>query len=109
MTRYQSQRGRDRETKVGDFLEEQGWIVGSRRHRGGAGDLLAARWGGDLGHALWLIEVKSTAGGPYERFGPQDRREMIEAARKVFAQPVLAYWPPRAKTPTFIHEENWPR
>jgi Holliday junction resolvase-like predicted endonuclease len=109
VTRYQSQRGRDRETKVGDFLEEQGWIVGSRRHRGGAGDLLAVWYCDDVGYAVWLIEVKSTAGGPYERFGPRDRQEMTRVARRIGAQPVLAYWPPRAKMPTFIHEENWPR
>jgi hypothetical protein len=55
----------------------------------------------------WLIEVKSTAGGPYHSFGPADRASLIEAATQAGATAVLAWWPPRGQL-RLIESKDWP-
>jgi hypothetical protein len=88
--------GNDRENKIKEFLESDGWLVASRRHIGGAGDLLAVRLHGDgSGHEVWLIEVKSTARSPWHAFPPADRQALISAAYAAGVQAWLAWWPPR--------------
>lgn len=100
-----------------DKLEPRGWLCGSRRHMGGAGDILAVRFvrengmvhGGracDWTRAI-LVEVKSTAAGPYEHFGPADRQAMLAAAGRCGAEAWLAWWPAR-KPLTWIPEHAWP-
>lgn len=100
--------GNTRELRVMDTLASEGWLCGSRRHIGGAGDILAVRLYA-RGPALEgrLIEVKSTAGGPYERFGPRDREALSDTAIKFGAEPWLAWWPPRQKL-RWIHASHWP-
>lgn len=96
-------RGRTRENAVGDVLIEQGWGIGSRRHIPGPGDWLAVR----ADRAPQLIEVKSTAGGPFERFGPSDRAELLAEAERIGAEPVIGWWPPRGKL-DWIKTDRWP-
>jgi hypothetical protein len=55
-----------------------------------------------------LIQVKSTAGGPYERFGPSDRAALALEAHQAGAAAVLAWWPPRRKVPQWIDAPDWP-
>jgi Holliday junction resolvase len=111
-------RGADRERAVRKLLEEGGWIV--FRSAGSFGvDLIAARdgpvlWPGSpsdrrihVHNALLLIEVKSTAGSPYERFGPADRRRFKDAADRAGADALLAYWPP-GKGLEWIASDQWP-
>lgn len=93
--------GNARELRVMDILATEGWLCASRRHIGGAGDILAVRKT-RVSNMLYtlearLIEVKSTAGGPYERFGPADRQALLETAEKYGAEPWLYWWPPRGK------------
>lgn len=95
-------RGIDRERQVRDHLENDGWFVIRAAGSLGAADLVAIKAG-----AIQLIEVKSTAGGPYERFGPAARRTLSQAARDAGASAVLAYWPSRGKL-RFINEAAWP-
>lgn len=112
-----SRRGDDREVKVGQWLEEHGYVVGSRRHIGGAGDLLAVRcwdesWSRDLVPVFgWtnalLIEVKSTAAGPYAHFGRADRIAMRMTATRIGAGAFLAWWPPGGKL-QWIGSSQWP-
>ena len=92
------------EVKVARLLDQEGWLVGSRRHIGGAGDLLAAR-----GREVALIEVKSTAGGPYERFGPAERAAMF-AVRERRPNLLLAlyWWPPKFEGPIVYDSSVWP-
>lgn len=56
---------------------------------------------------LTFWEVKSTAGGPYERFVPEERRALVLQALKAGATPMLCWWPPRGK-PKVIPQEEWP-
>lgn len=54
-----------------------------------------------------LIEVKSTADGPYKTFGPKERAELSFAARLAGAEAWLVWWPPRGKA-RWIAEHEWP-
>ena len=90
---------------MADHLQERGYVVGSRRHVGGAGDLLAVH----ESLSSTLIEVKTTAGGPWERFGPVARHDLYTTATRVRARPCLA-WAPRGDLAAlrFIYAEDWP-
>lgn len=96
-------RGDQREVKVAQIMQRDGWLVASRRHIPGAGDLLAVH----RTRGIRLIEVKSTAQGPYERFGPADRKAMRLAAYEVGALAWLAWWPPRGPL-LWLREDEWP-
>lgn len=54
-----------------------------------------------------MIEVKSTAKGPYEHFGPSDREDLYRAAKKAGLEPFLVWHPPR-KEATWINWAYWP-
>lgn len=72
-------KGNSAERYVAKWLEDCGWLVASRRHIGGAGDLLAVReWIDESDIALtevWLIEVKHCK-NLWENFRKADREEM---------------------------------
>jgi Holliday junction resolvase len=113
---YRSQQGRNAELELMAFLAERNFLVASRRHIAGAGDVLAVRalamarlpsGAHKPMHEVWLLEVKTTAGGPYERFGPKDRAAMLETAQKAGAAPLLAWRPPK-KEWKFIGPDEWP-
>jgi Holliday junction resolvase len=99
--------GTNRELAVMAVLADEGWLCGSRRHIGGAGDILAVNnrtgW-----PEVYLIEVKSTAGGPWERFSPQDRQAMVETAAAAGAEAWLYHWPARGKLRR-IPSSEWPK
>ena len=76
-------------------LAEEGWLCASRRHIGGAGDILAVRMDRILRSAALLIEVKSTARSAWVSFGPADRQALIDTAIRYGAEPWLYWWPPR--------------
>jgi Holliday junction resolvase len=97
-------RGHDRERAVRRLLETDGWWVTRAAGSLGDADLVA------LKHPFppRLIEVKSTAGGAYERFGPNDRTRLQLAARKAGAEAWLVWWPTR-RDPIWIHEADWPQ
>ena len=94
------------EVKLAKQLEDEGWIVGSRRHIAGPGDLLAVS---TITGAVMLIEVKATARGPWAGFGPQDRNAMLTGARSIRARPVLVWWPKGNDEPEWFYDETWPR
>jgi Holliday junction resolvase len=54
-----------------------------------------------------VIEVKSTSGGPYERFGPAERAAAVLLARMAGAIAELWWWPPRGQL-RVIPETEWP-
>jgi Holliday junction resolvase len=111
-----SRRGHDRERAVRNLLEEDGWLVVRAAGSLGTCDLVAIPTRNGAKHParqyssewLLLIEVKSTAGGPYEHFAPARRRELAELARQVFGEAWLAWWPPRRPL-QWISSERWPK
>lgn len=95
-------RGHARERAVKLLLQNDDWIV--VRAAGSLGfDLVALK----AGHTPRIVEVKSTAGGPYERFSPADRAKLLMAAEMAGAVALLAWWPPRGKL-RWIPAEEWP-
>jgi Holliday junction resolvase len=111
-----SSRGHDRERAVKKVLEAEGWVVLRAPGSLGTFDLVAMR--GKIEELdprrsrvipeLRLIEVKSTAQGPYEHFGPEDRAELLAAAERAGGVAELAYWPSRGKL-RWIKSSEWPQ
>lgn len=99
-----SDRGTGRDRKVRDHLASQDWFAVCARGSHGAVDVLAIR----VGSIPRLIQVKSTAQGPYERFGPAERAELSAAAKIGGGQALLAWWPPHGKL-RWIPQDEWPR
>jgi hypothetical protein len=99
-----SDRGAARDRAVRDWFAERDWFAVCARGSHGCADVLAIK----LGEQPRVVQVKSTAGGPYERFGPRDRAELAFAARLGGARAELCWWPPRGK-PRFIPESEWPK
>jgi Holliday junction resolvase len=98
-----SSRGHSRERAVKLQLESEDWFVTRAAGSLGDADLVALK----AGHAARIIEVKSTAKGPYEHFGPRDRAAILFAAQVAGAVAELAWWPPRGKL-RFIPASEWP-
>jgi Holliday junction resolvase len=96
-------RGHNRERAVKLLLEQDDWVVIRTAGSLGVADLVALK----AGKQPRLIEVKSTAGGPYERFSPKDRADLIFAAFMAGAAAELAWWPPRGKL-RWIPSNEWP-
>src|SRR5215207_1221859 len=96
-------RGIQRERAVRDWLRDRDWIALRAPASLGCADVVALR----AGSRPRLVEVKSTAGGPYERFGPTERERLSLAARLAGADAFLAWWPPRGSL-CWITEAEWP-
>jgi Holliday junction resolvase len=96
-------RGHDRERQIKALLEKEDWLVTRAAGSLGVADLVALK----AGRRPLLVECKSTAGGPYERFQPADRLQMLLAASIAGADATLCWWPPRGK-PTWIPADSWP-
>jgi len=99
-----SSRGTQRERAVRDHLAKRDWVAFRAPASLGCADVIALR----DGSRPRLIEVKSTAAGPYEHFGPQARARLRFAARLAGADALLAWWPSRG-TLRWIAESEWPR
>lgn len=99
-----SARGTRRERAVCAWLRERDWIAFRAPASLGCADVIALR----AGARPRLVEVKSTAGGPYERFGPAERERLVAAARLAGADAYLAWWPPRGEL-RWLAAREWPR
>jgi hypothetical protein len=95
-----NRRGDQRDVQVRKWLEDLGFTLGSRRKIPGPGDLLALRPHPNhlptptpVAAEVLLVEVKSTAQGPWEHFGPAERLALAEAAQKATATGTVAWWP----------------
>jgi Holliday junction resolvase len=97
-----SNRGHQRERDVVLQLRNEDYVAIRAPGSLGDFDVIACRGG----HIL-LIEVKSTAGGPYERFGPADRARLRMAAEMAGATAWLVWWPKNGKA-HWVHESAWP-
>ena len=98
-----SSRGHNRERAVKLLLQQEDWWVARAAGSLGDADLVALK----EGKRPRLIEVKSTAGGPYEHFRPLERAALLFAARLAGADAVLAWWPPRGRL-HWIWPDEWP-
>lgn len=95
--------GHGRERAVRKLLEADGWFVIRAPGSLGFADLVALK----AGETPRLIEVKGTAAGPYDGFGPSDRAALAEAAIRAGAIAELAYWPAN-KELRWIRPSEWP-
>lgn len=96
-------RGIQRERAVRDRLAAEGWLAFRAPASLGCADVIALR----DGSRPRLVEVKSTAQGPYERFGPAARERLHLAAIVAGADALLAWWPSRGEL-RWIAEREWP-
>ena len=104
-------RGIAGERRAWHHLEDLGYLVSSRRHVGGAGDLLAIQgdvgvWFLDQGRPL-LIEVKTSARA-FSSFPPADRNALLETAHEYGCEPLLCWWPTEECGPFWIEASDWP-
>ena len=98
-----SARGIQRERAVRDLLRDQDWIAFRAPASLGVADVVALK----AGRTPMLIECKSTAGGPYERFRPADRQRLAFAAELAGAEAWLVWWPKGGKA-RWIAASEWP-
>jgi Holliday junction resolvase len=98
-----SARGIQRERQVRDLLANDDWLAFRAPASLGCADVIALR----DGSRPRLVEVKSTAAGPYHSFGPADRERLRLAAVIAGADAFLCWWPSRGK-PRWIHADEWP-
>ncbi len=99
-------RGSKRERQVRDWLTERDWVVIHTRPGTNFCDVVAIK---SLGGRTMVrfVEVKSTAGGPYEHFRKPDRLDLLAVAELAGAEAWLAWWPPRGEL-RWIHSNEWP-
>jgi hypothetical protein len=108
-----SQRGLKRERALRHILIAEGWVV--IRASMGIVDLVLMRkteiaWFSGIRLPIpevRLVQVKSTAGGPYKNFSPAERAELISMARAIAGTAWLIWWPPH-KPWQWISESEWP-
>lgn len=102
MTNYAA-RGNKKDVRSRVLLEADGYVVGSRRHIPGPGDLLAWK----DGEETLLLEVKACT-DLWQNFRRADRIEMLDYAAEHVLVPLIHWWKPRARTPEVIYSWDWP-
>jgi Holliday junction resolvase len=98
-----ARKGTAGELRVAAWLQKRGWLVASRRHVGGAGDLLAWK----PGFPPRLIEVKAAGGSPWENFRPAERAELVKTAQQFGCEAFLAL-SPKAGIPIIVPSKDFP-
>ena len=96
-------RGSKRERQVRDWLAERDFVVIHTRPGTNFCDVVALQ----KNRRPWFVEVKSTAGGPWEHFRWEDRADLIAISERAGAEAWLAWWPPGGKLRWFPSTE-WP-
>ena len=97
-------RGIQRERDVRRWYADRDWLSFRAPASLGVADVIALK----AGSRPQLVEVKSTAQGPYEHFRPADRADLSAAAELAGADAILCWWPSRGKL-RFIPESEWPK
>lgn len=97
-----SKLGHNRERQVKDKLIQDGWWCIRAAGSLGDADVVAIKDG-----RILFVEVKATKAGRFSGFGPQDRRELLEAAGVAGAEAWLAWWPSRGKL-VWVPSDEWP-
>jgi Holliday junction resolvase len=114
MTALQSPRGREAEVRLMEELETDGWLVGSRRHVTGPGDILAMRFGlfsmgGGSTCIGRLIEVRTCRQLPTDSMEPEELHSLSVAARRSGVSPWIAWSPPGSRAFSWLCERDWSR
>lgn len=112
--------GAQRERQEVAYWRDEGWLSfrtgGHSATRGqvdafDVADVIAMRQYGtdapDDASEVLMIEVKTTAQGPFERFGPTEREALRLAAMIAGATPLLVWWPSRG-TRREVPLSQWP-
>lgn len=94
-------RGRGRELETMRHYRALGYVA--YRLAWGCADVLALK----AGEPPLLVQVKSTAGGAFERFGPRERLVMLCEAQQAGARAVLVWWPAHGSL-LAIDSDAWP-
>lgn len=99
-------KGSAAENYVARDLEAKGFVVASRRHIGGAGDLLAVRSDG----LVYLVEVKARK-NVYQGFRKADRLAMKEVVLPTGGAKFLANVRGSGtnREITYVPESHWPK
>lgn len=97
-------KGSAKERQSKKLLEADGWQVTKAGGSLGCADLVALQ----AGERPLLVQVKATAAGPFTHFGPAERAELVETAKRAGAVPILAWWKPRARAHRLIETFDWP-
>jgi len=97
-------KGAHKERQSKALLEADGWHVTKAGGSLGAADLVALK----NGERPMLVQVKATARGPFDGFGPSERGELLSVAKGAGAVPILAWWKPRAREHRLIESYDWP-
>ncbi len=101
-------RGIRRERQVRLLLEAEGyWTIRAAGSLGDA-DVVALKARPDGGSDVLFVEVKSDVASPFAHFGPAARAELLEAAMRAGATPMLCWWAPRKK-PLWVKAADWPK
>lgn len=87
------------------WLRDRDWWAMRSPGSFGSADVIAMR----PGDRPRMVEVKSTAAGPFAHFGPAARAALIGTADLAGAEAWLVWWPPRQKEPIWLGPEAWPQ
>jgi Holliday junction resolvase len=96
-------RGIQRERAVVYWYRDRDWVAFRAPASLGVADVIALK----AGERPQLTEVKSTAQGPYEHFGPADRAKLKLAGEMAGADVYLCWWPSRGKM-VWLPPSSWP-
>jgi len=97
-------RGIERERQLRRCLEAEGWWTARAAGSLGDADVIALK----EGETPRMVEVKSTHRGPFHSFGPADRRDLLDAAKRAGAEAWLAWKPIRAREWEWFDPSRWP-
>jgi len=89
------------------LLEAEGYWTARAAGSFGDADVIALRARNDGGCDALLVEVKSDIASPFAHFGPDARAELISAALRSGARPMLCWWAPHKK-PRWLPLSAWP-
>jgi hypothetical protein len=98
-----ARRGNQKDVRSRELLEADGWVVGSRRHIPGPGDLFAWK----DGEVPVLIEVKACS-NLWQNFRREAREELLAYCAAHHIIPLVHWWKPRARGPEVVPAEDWP-
>lgn len=85
-------------------LRAEGWVVYRAAGSHGCADLVAL----SAGRTPMLVQVKSSAQGPYEHFRPDERVALCAEATQAGAEAVLCHWPAH-RSMRLLGSDEWPQ